>query len=243
MLIHSTRLPSVDLLLGAGDIFGFQSARVRYQRLVAVAVLMSTIWVSAGQSASAKATNMFAASPSGAADQKTAQIIIPVSLEIALDSKKRSTGDAVEAKTSAAVHLTDGTLIPRGAKVMGRITEAKSRSKGDAESSLGIVFDKIATPGGGTVNIKAYLRAVAPNPNAGESDGGVGYAGLNQTVEHSQPGDQSQPTPILTTQSEGVEGIKNLTLGSDGVLRSQAKTVKLDRGSQMTLRAEVVSAQ
>ena len=179
----------------------------------------------------------------GTGDQKAAQLIIPVYLNTAVDSKKRSAGDQVEGKTAAPVKLADGTVVPRGAKIIGHITEAKARSKGDTESSLTIVFDSLTAPGGRTINIKAYPCAIAPNANESDAGGGVGYSGLNQTVEHTQSSTSvSAPVPVLTEQSMGVHGIKNLTLGSDGVLRSEAKTVKLDRGSQMMLRAEVVNA-
>jgi hypothetical protein len=229
--------PIDRLFRAGGDIAVFHSSRM----LVMAAALVCAISFGIDQTASAEAVNRSAVPAPFAADHKTAQIMIPAYLNTGLDSKKRNVGDQVEAKTAAPVHLTDGTLIPRGAKVIGHITEAKARSKGDSESSLSVVFDSLTVPGGRSVNIKAYLRAVAPDSNSGESDGGVGYGDLKQGVAHSQPGDQSQPVPLLDEQSTGVHGIKNLTLGTDGVLRSEGKTVKLDHGSQIMLRAEEVT--
>jgi hypothetical protein len=238
----STQLPDCELPDYRKGSFCSQLSQTCVQRLAVAVLAFSTILLCAGQRAwcSAAARTSAPEAPA-AADQKGTKIVIPASLNTVLDSKKRNAGDQVEAKTAAPVHLPDGTLIPRGAKLMGHITEAKARSKGDTESSLGLVFDSIAAPRGRTINIKASPRAVAPNPSSGESDGGIGYGDLKQTVSHSQPGDQSQPVAILDEQSVGVHGIKNLSLGSDGLLHSDGKTVKLDHGSQMILQAEVAA--
>ena len=48
-------------------------------------------------------------------------------------------------RIAADLRLKDGTTIPLGSKVTGHVTEAKARSKGDAQSALGIVFDKISS--------------------------------------------------------------------------------------------------
>ncbi len=238
---RSAQLPDCELPYYRKWSFCSRPSQIRVQRLAVAVLALSTILICAGQGAWCSAARTSAPEAPAAADQKATKIVIPASLNTVLDSKKRNAGDQVEAKTAAPVHLPDGTLIPRGAKLLGHITEAKARSKGDTESSLGLVFDSIAAPGGRTIKINASPRAVAPNPSSGESDAGIGYGDLKQTVSHSQPGDQSQPVAILDEQSVGAHGIKNLSLGSDGVLRSDGKTVKLDHGSQLLLQAEVAA--
>lgn len=73
--------------------------------------------------------------------------VFAVQLAKSLDSKKLKQGDEVEAKVAADIHAADGMTIPRGSKVIGHVTEAKARSKGDPESALGIAFDKIGPAG------------------------------------------------------------------------------------------------
>jgi hypothetical protein len=182
---------------------------------------------------------------SGAADQKQVQVSIPALLDTALDSKKRNAGDEVQAKTVAPVTLADGTVIARGAKVIGHVAEAKALGKGDGQSSLTIAFDKITTPDGKTVNIKGHIQAVGPNPNAGQSNGGVDYGGsMNRSMQHSGPGqDTYAQIPVLNEQSAGVEGIKNLGLSDDGTLTSGEKSVKLEHNAQLVLRAQIVPGQ
>jgi hypothetical protein len=211
--------------------------------LLAGAVLLLPVCLGSGQNALAESTNLSASASSAPADAKGAQVILPVSLDTGLDSKKKTAGDEVDAKVASQVKLTDGTVIPRGAKVVGHVTASKAKSKGDTDSSLAIVFDKVDLPGGKTLNIKGSIRAVGPNPNAGDSGGGVNYGGLNQATEHSQTGVPAESVPLLTETSEGAVGIKNLAVDSDGVLRSEGKAVKLEHGAQMMIRAEVRSGQ
>src|SRR5260370_22748785 len=59
-----------------------------------------------------------------------------------VDSKKCKPGDAVNAHTTEAVKSEGKTVIPKGAKLVGHVTQASTRAKGESESALGIVFDK-----------------------------------------------------------------------------------------------------
>ena len=177
--------------------------------------------------------------------------VMPVELTKSLDSKKLKEGDAVTGKIAADLRLKDGTQIPRGSKVTGHVTEAKARSKGDAQSALGIVFDKISLPSGKDIAIKGEIQAVAPNPNAGAQQSGPGVmAGLagndtGMSAGTSAPPMPSTPTspqegrPILNGQSKGVVGFHNLELGQDSVLISTGKNVSLDSGTQLMLQVEV----
>jgi hypothetical protein len=177
--------------------------------------------------------------------------IMPVELTKSLDSKKLKEGDAVTGKIAADLRLKDGTQIPRGSKVTGHVTEAKARSRGDAQSALGIVFDKISLPSGKDIAIKGEIQAVAPNPNAGAQQSGPGVmAGLagndsGMSAGTSAPPMPSTPTspqegrPILNGQSKGVVGFHNLELGQNSVLVSTGKNVSLDSGTQLMLQVEV----
>src|SRR5580704_15141925 len=93
-------------------------------------------------------------SQSGAPDQNAARGVIPVRLSKSIDSKKLKPGDEIVAKTAAAMQIRNGIMIPYGSKVIGHVTEAKPPSKGDSESTLGIVFDKIQMPGGKDLDIR-----------------------------------------------------------------------------------------
>jgi hypothetical protein len=218
----------------------FRGIRAAYRFALPAAFLLFAVSLCAPTNASAQAAMSSSQTPS--AGQKGAQILIPASLTSSVDAKKKKPGEEVVVKTAGNVRLADGTVISRGAKVVGHVTEAKTRSGSDAQSSLGIVFDKINLADGKTLPITGVIQAFAPNPNPDQGDG-VNYGGMNQTLQHSTPtaGGTSPVIPILSEDSVGIQGIKNLHLGSDGVFKSDQKTIKLDFGSQVVLRAQLAS--
>jgi hypothetical protein len=172
--------------------------------------------------------------------------VIPVTLAKSLDSKKLKEGDEVTAKTAVTMKFPNGLEVPKGSDVIGHVTEAKARSKGDSESSLGIMFDKIQMPGK-SLDLKGMMQAVGPNPSAGSGpDTGSMMGGNNMNAGNGstaaggtgiglQPGKEGPM--MLNPHSTGVVGIKNLKL-SESVLTSSGKEVKLDSGSQMMIHAQ-----
>ncbi len=161
-----------------------------------------------------------------------------VELAKALDSKKLKEGDEVQAKLTGSITLPSGATVPRGAMIIGHVTEAKARSKNDSESALGISFDKIVLSKGEDTPIKGVLQAVAPNPNSDTTTGGpIDYGpSLRMATTNSAgaPDTHSAPIPVLTEQSTGVLGFKNMTL-KDGVITSTNKEIKLDSGTRFML--------
>ncbi len=224
----------------SSNVLSLRGARVSYRIALPAAALLLGISMCLARNADAQQAATPPQSPE-ANSQKVTQILIPGFLTESLESKNRKPSEEVVVKTAGPVRWADGTVIPRGAKVVGHVTEAKARSGGDTESSLGIVFDKISLPDGKTLSITGVVRAVAPNPDQPDSGGGVTYADIAQTIAHSTPsaGGSSSVVPILTGESVGVQGIKNLQLGPDGVFKSNGRTVKLETGSQVILRVQL----
>ncbi len=224
----------------SSHVLSFRGFRAVYRIALSAAILLLAISVCTATNAGAQAAAP--SSPNPAAGRKVTQILIPASLTSSVDAKKKKPGEEVVVKTAGSVRLADGTVISRGTKVVGHVTEAKTRSGGETQSSLGIVFDKINLSDGKTLAITGVIQAFAPNPNPEQGEG-VGYGGMNQTLQHATPtaGGTSPVIPILSEDSVGIQGIKNLQLGSDGVFKSDQKTVKLDYGSQVVLRAQLAS--
>jgi hypothetical protein len=177
---------------------------------------------------------------------------LPAALAKSIDSKKLKEGDEVDAMIVAALRTGNGIMIPAGSKIIGHVTQSKARSKGDPDSSLAIVFDKIQIPGK-DLSIKGIIQAVGPNPEASSGpDTGAAGAGTMGKFDSStmaspvssagapvgsNPGHGSSGK-LLSPQSTGVVGIKNLQLDSNSVLTSSGKEVKLDQGSQILIKAE-----
>ena len=172
----------------------------------------------------------------------------PVKLDKAIDSKKLKEGDTVVFETISALHSRSGLMIPSGSKVIGHVTQAQARSKGDSDSTLGITFDKIEYGKDENLPMKGTLQAVGPSlSGAGLNTGAEppqlavkGGNGSNPPPTGSmQIGGPTSGTPILGPSSQGVMGVKNLQMGANGVLTSTAKEVKLDSGMQLLIGAEI----
>ncbi len=179
----------------------------------------------------------------------------PVRLEKSIDSKKLKEGDTVVCQTVTAVHSRSGLMIPSGSKVIGHVTQAQARSKGNSDSTLAIAFDKIEYSKGEEIPMKGTLQAVAPSLGGAALDTSASPPQLS-TASHGAAGGSSggssppptssmqisgpsSGTPILRPSSQGVLSVKNLQLDANGVLTSPGKEVKLDSGMQLLIKAEI----
>ncbi len=191
-------------------------------------------------------------SADSAAPQRLGHGAFPVKVIKTLDSSKLKPGDVVEFKTAGIFALPSGTRVPEGAKVTGHVTEAKARSKGDPQSDLSIAFDQINLGNGKQLAVKGTIQAVGSNPDednptgaSGPSmakTGGPGAAGWTPTTDIKSGSNMqtvNTASPLLNPKSTGVQGLHGLQLGSDGVLTSDGKHVKLDPGTRIVVRAEI----
>ncbi|HVJ30787.1 MAG TPA: hypothetical protein VNA66_10810, partial [Gammaproteobacteria bacterium] len=71
-------------------------------------------------------------------------------LERSVDARHAKPGDEVTAKTNETFTTASGATIPRGSRLVGRVTEARAHARGEgaAASQLGIVFEKAVLPDG-----------------------------------------------------------------------------------------------
>src|SRR5712691_2636445 len=83
-----------------------------------------------------------------------------------IDSKKCKPGDAVTAHSTEAAKSEGKTVIPKGSKLVGHVTQASARAKGESESSLGIVFDKAILKNGQEMPLNVGIQAIASAESA-----------------------------------------------------------------------------
>ncbi len=178
----------------------------------------------------------------------------PVKVSKTLDSSKLKQDDAIEVETAGSFKLADGTLVPKGSKLEGRVVSAKARSKGDPASELTLAFDKLNIQGGKKLSLKGTVQAVLPpaeepmGPNmatAGTSQGGSGAGGgsggvgLTNTKNGSNMESSSVPQAAMDTKAVGVQGMHDLQL-DNGVLTSKGKNVKLGGGVRMIVHVDIL---
>jgi hypothetical protein len=109
----------------------------------------------------------------------TSNATVNAELEKSLDAKKAKPGDPVTAKSTSDTLLENGVKIPRGSKLIGHVTRAQAHTKEQAQSELGIIFDRAEVKGGEQVAFHAFVQALtAPVQAAVQSDndmnGGMG---------------------------------------------------------------------
>jgi hypothetical protein len=124
---------------------------------------------SAASAASAQNGQSNASLGSGAA--------INAELTAPIDSKKAKPGDPVAARTTEPTKSNGKTVIPKGSKLVGHVTQASARAKGDSESALGIVFDKAILKNGEEMPLNVAIQALASGQStpvaSGADDTGI----------------------------------------------------------------------
>lgn len=87
-------------------------------------------------------------------------------LEGKLDAKHARVGDRVVLKTTEKVHTADGTVIPRGTRLVGHVTQVQAHDSAHADSQMGIAFDRAELKNGQSIAIHTLIRGVNPSPGA-----------------------------------------------------------------------------
>jgi hypothetical protein len=96
-----------------------------------------------------------------------------------VDARKCKPGDPVKAKTSEDVKAGGVVVIPRGAKLIGHVTEAQPAAKAGEQARLGLVFDRADLKDGRQIPLHTTFYALAAPEGAWSDrdsslDGGFG---------------------------------------------------------------------
>lgn len=170
-------------------------------------------------------------------------------------------GDSVAARMTEPTKLRDGTEIPKGAHILGKVTEIKKRADKEGPSKLGILFDKVQLKDGKSVQLIMALVSVAPRSEPGSLDSlgadKMAGNGLRHAAEMEANG--SSPGEVNLAVSGGVRGstkvtetemqpgvcyvpdikISSYSMGEPGtILQSSKNTVYLDSGSRLLLQVQ-----
>jgi hypothetical protein len=85
-----------------------------------------------------------------------------------VDSTKSKPGDTVTAHTTESVKSDGTTVLPRGTKLVGHITQSSARAQGEATSTLAMRFDRAILKNGQEVPLNVAIQAIA-SPQAAAS--------------------------------------------------------------------------
>lgn len=68
---------------------------------------------------------------------------IDAQLQKTLDVKNAKIGDQVVLKTTQSIKQSGQVIVPKGSNLIGRVTEVQRRTKENAQTRIGMVFDRI----------------------------------------------------------------------------------------------------
>ena len=94
------------------------------------------------------------------ASQLAAGSTVQAELTKPVDVRKNKPGDEVVAKTTHDVKSDGHIVLPKGSKIIGRVTQAQPRAKGQDESQLGMAFDHAILKDGTQVPAAFTIQAI-----------------------------------------------------------------------------------
>src|SRR5712691_6609105 len=159
-------------------------------------------------------------STSAQAGQNSVSLSSGTTIEAALsspvDARKNKEGDQVVARTTQAVKSDGQVVIPKGSRLVGHVTQAKAKAKGESQSALGIVFDRAVLKNGQEVPLHVVIQALAAAEGSastplGAADtmgsvGGSGRAGSSGGGVVSGVGSTVGSTAGAVTSTGGAAG-------------------------------------
>lgn len=176
----------------------------------------------------ASATGAVAGSADAAAGQSSGRLAqgteISATLTNPVDAGEAKPGDPVEARATKDIRSGSEVVIPRGSKLLGRITKVEPRGGGSAggesESQLGFVFDRALLKDGREVALNGAVTALAAARMAGSAGGGsAGGSGFGAgNVAGSTAGATGGLTGAVGGTVGGVAGVAGGTAGQVGAI-------------------------
>ncbi len=157
--------------------------------LVSIMAIGLTTWGWAQASAGASTSTTAAASAPGASTGAQAAANLQAELTKGLDAKKAKVGDPVLAKTTQEFSGHGDLRIPKNTKLIGHVTEAQARGKGQNQSTLAIAFDKAQLKDGREIPLNAVIQTLAPPPSLTAAD--MGSTDMGAGASSGAPSDST----------------------------------------------------
>lgn len=154
-----------------------------------------------------------------------------------LTTKSAKMGDEVTAKTLGTAKLADGTEIPKGAKLLGKVIVVQSKDAGAGTSTLALRFDQVELKGGGTHPVWGLIVGIGPSADSKLAlgyDSVIGRGGPGSTVgldPHDGAGVQVNRDDSKLPLGSSLDGVGlGKRMGADGasILRGFKKDILLD---------------
>src|SRR5204862_4709235 len=94
-------------------------------------------------SGSLNATNQTSAQKQGRQIDLLAETQLAAQLQSALDARHAKVGDQVIFKTTEAIKQNGKVVVPKGAQLIGRVTDVQRQTTETGESHIGLLIDRL----------------------------------------------------------------------------------------------------
>ena len=98
-----------------------------------------------------------------AAPSEAAAPVIVAKIAVKVSSKNAKVDDVIAAKTLRAYKLQDGTEIPKGSKIDGKVISVQSKKAGNGTSLMTFKLEQIEVKGGAAIPIRGLVVAIGPS--------------------------------------------------------------------------------
>jgi hypothetical protein len=139
-----------------------------------------------------------------------------------IDAKRSQVGDEVMLKTTKSIKQDGSMVIPKGTRLIGRITEVEQRTKQNPTSKIGLIFDRIegrdlSAPITATI---VSVTNIAASSSVGDTFAGD-LSGTSSTASQTSTGGKGTGGGLLAGAASTV-GRVGSTVG--GVLNTTTQT-------------------
>jgi len=201
-----------------------------YKIALSLALVLAICGSAAAQSASSRTSGKASGNTSATATKgdKSLNLAgatnIAAELQNSLNVEKANVGDEVILKTKKSIKQNGEIVVDKGARLIGKVTEVQEKTKGVAQSKIGMVFHTLQQ-GGQSIPINATITSVfraAANANAGMGDdifaSGSGSGSARSTTTASSSGGGG----LLGGVTNTVGGVLNTTTNTVGSVAGTA---------------------
>ena len=137
-------------------------------------------------------------------------------LQNTIDVRRAKVGDQVVLKTTQAIKAGGRTVVGKGSRLVGHVTEVAQKSKGNSESRVGILFDRLEQG-----SLQTPIAATITSITSGNASAHASNEDL--FASDTMAGSSARSTTSARSSSSGNNG--GLLGGVGGVVNSTTSTV------------------
>jgi hypothetical protein len=184
--------------------------------------------------------------PSGSLPDKQSVPVLVAKITGNLTTRNAKVGDQLTAKTLKGWKLPDGTDLPKGSKLIAKVTAVQSKQGGKGNSILTFRIDQAEVKGGAAVPVRALVVAIGPEMGPQQSIGansvlgrnGVGSdSGLDPNTGVGKVGAMNEDDIPLGSTLEGVALGRHLDADWTTALQGVKRDIQLD--SDVVIKVQI----